>query len=125
MVRLDSGTVVRRPLIGLDTALYRTVRLDRTLDRLLLANRLARVQVLEDVVHQDSVALAGRNDELRRCRLEGFAREVDYAKLAHQATQALALPTPKPLLLDPHTYEGGAAAVVVVTLLKLFVFPTH
>ncbi|WP_161599413.1 hypothetical protein [Hymenobacter nivis] len=121
VVRLDSGTVVRRPLIGIDTTLYRSVRTDRALDQLLLANRAARVAVLEQVVRRDSSALADRAAELRRCRGEGRARESDFTQLVATTARLQDLPTPRPFLLDAHTYQGAGLGALALLLVKIFV----
>lgn len=109
VVSLDSGQTIRRPLIGLDTAFYRAVRL-----------KVDRLPLLEYGRTLDAQQVSQLQAELRRCRGQVDAAGQDFATLATVNTHLAALPTARPLLLDAHTYQGAAAGAVGLLLLKLF-----
>jgi hypothetical protein len=122
VVRLEVGEVVRRPMIGLDTATYRSTRLYVAGASQLLNVRAERIATLErSNLLADSTAAAALA-ELRRYQATAAANEADFQKLATSTRAVLGKPPAPPLLLDPHFYQGTLASAVAAVLLKLFVF---
>lgn len=120
MVRLDSGSVAKRPLVGIDTAAYRALRVSTALDQQQLAERAAQLSQLRAIVRHDSLATARTAKELRSSRLDVQAAHAALAQQQTLTSKALALPLRPPLLLDAHFYEGAGAAATLLALLKLF-----
>jgi hypothetical protein len=123
VVTLDSGTTVHRVLIGLDPATYRAVRQSQALDVQLLAVRGARIAALRRDSLLLAQAAAAQAAELRRCRAGLTAKDADFDQLAATAQQAVARPTARPLLLDPHTYQGAAGGAVLLLAMRLLLHP--
>ncbi len=121
MVTLDSGTTVRRALIGLDPATYRAVRQGQALDIQLLAVRGTRIAALRRDSLLLAEAVAIQATELRRCRASLTAKDAEFDQLAATARQAIARPTAHPLLLDQHTYQGAAGGIVLLLVMRLLV----
>jgi hypothetical protein len=121
IVRLDSGTVVRRPLIGIDTATYQAVRLGQDSDQQLLLVRAGRIAGLTAGRRADSLAYVRQGRELRASRLDIANLNGELTKSEVRNQKLLAQPLAKPWLLDPHFYQGTVLGVVVVTLLRLVV----
>ncbi|MDO7888247.1 hypothetical protein [Hymenobacter cheonanensis] len=122
VVRLDSGTVVRQRLVGIDTATYRSTRQYVATAGQLLLVRADRIAQLErDASLRDSVQTAYAT-ELRRSQASQAATEADYQRMRAAARVALASPPRPPWLLDSRTYKAGAAGTVLGVLLKVFVF---
>lgn len=121
MVRLEVGEVVRRPLIGIDTATYRTTRQYVAAAGQLLGVRAARIAQLERSTQLADSTTTAVLTELRRSKVTAAANEADFQKLV-ESTRALGKPPAPPLLLDPHFYQGTLAGAVAAVLLKLFVF---
>ena len=108
VVSLDSGQTIRRPLVGLDTAFYRAVRL-----------KVDRVGLLEYGRTLDAAQVSQLQAELRRCRGQLDGAGADFAALATVNTHLAALPTRPPLLLDTRLYAGAGAGVVLALLYSL------
>ena len=122
VVRLEVGDVARRPLIGLDTAAYRSTRQYVAAASQLLLVRADRITALERGARLSDSVQAAYADELRRCRAGAAATEASYQHMRQAARVALASPPRPPLLLDAHFYQGTLAGAVTTVLLKLFVF---
>jgi hypothetical protein len=120
VVRLEVGEVVRRPLIGIDTATYRSTRQYVAAAGQLLGVRAARIAQLERSTQLADSTTAAVLTELRRSKATAAANEADFQKLATRAV--LGKPPAPPLLLDSHFYQGTLAGAVAAVLLKLFVF---
>jgi hypothetical protein len=122
VVRLEIGDVAQRPLIGLDTATYRSTRqYVASAGQLLLvrADRIAQLERNGRLADSLQVAYAY---ELRRCQAGRAASDADYERMRAATRVALASPPRPPWLLDSHTYKGVGAGVVLAALLKAFVF---
>lgn len=122
VVRLDSGTTIHRPLVGLDTAAYRSLRVSTALDQRQLAERAAQLTQLRAILRHDSLATLRTADELRSTRLDVQAANVALAKQQTLTSKALALPLRPPLLLDSHFWTGTGLGAAAVLALKLFIF---
>ena len=122
MVRLLPGDMAQRPLIGLDTATYRSTRLYVATAGQLLLVRADRIAQLERAgLVADSVQVA-QATELRQCRADEQAARGDADRMRAAARVALASPPRPPWLLDGRTYKAGAAGTVLGLLLKVLVF---
>lgn len=119
VVTLDSGSTIRRPLIGLVPAAYQSIRLGRELDRQLLSGRAAEIAALRGVIIHDSLMAMSTAREVLQLRLDLSALNGELTKQQFRTRAALALPTARPLLLDPHTYKGALFGVVLLTVLRL------
>jgi hypothetical protein len=115
VVRLEIGDVAQRPLIGLDTATYRSTRqYVASASQLLLvrADRIAQLERNGRLADSAQVAYAA---ELRRCQAGRAASDADYERMRAAARVALASPPRPPWLLDSHTYKGvGLGALLAV-----------
>lgn len=120
--RLSAGDVVRAPLVGIDTATYRSTHAYvATASQLLLvrANRIAQLERSGRLADSVQTAYAA---ELRRCQAGRAASDADYEKMRTAARVALASPPRPPLLLDSRTYKGMGAGAAIGLLLKVLVF---
>lgn len=122
MVRLDSGSVAKRPLVGIDTAAYRALRVSTALDQQQLAERAAQLTQLRAILRHDSLATARTATELRSTRRDVQAAQAALAQQQTLTSKALALPLRPPLLLDGHFWTGTGVGATALVLLKLFVF---
>lgn len=122
VVRLDSGTTVHRPLVGIDTAAYRSLRVSTALDQQQLADRAAQLSQLRAILRHDSLATARTAQELRSSRLDVQAAHAALAQQQTLTSKALALPLRPPLLLDGHFWTGTGFGAAAFVLLKVFVF---
>jgi hypothetical protein len=113
---------VRRQLIGIDPSTYQAVREGQANDEQLLLVRAARITNLVATRRADSLAYVRQAAELRASHLDVAALNAELTQQEVRARKLLGQPLQKPLLLDGNTYKGGAAVVVVGTLLKIFVF---
>jgi hypothetical protein len=120
--QLRAGDVVRGPLIGIDTATYRSTRQYVAAAGQLLDVRAQRIATLERSNLLADSTTATALAELRRCRAGAAATEADYERMRQAARVALASPPRPPLLFDSHFYQGTAVGVVAALLLKVFVF---
>ena len=109
VVLLDSGTVLRRTLVGLDTTLYRAVRL-----------KVQRVDLLEYGRSLSLLQTSQLQAELRRSRAQLLASNKDFDALAEVNKKLVALPLAKPLVFDRNTYIGAGIGAVALVALKLF-----
>ena len=109
VVSLDSGQTIRRPLVGLDTAFYRAVRL-----------KVDRVGLLEYGRTLDAAQVLQLQAELRRCRGQVDLGNHDFEALAAVNTKLAALPVRPPLLLDGRFYSGCGVGAVALLALKIF-----
>jgi len=109
VVTLDSGTVARRFYRCMDSTTYRQVRQQVAQ----LPGLRQRVQLLEydRGLLQQSVA---------QQRAAGQQAGRDFGALAADTRALAAQPLARPLLLDPHTYQGAGAGVLALLALKLF-----
>jgi hypothetical protein len=123
VVTLDSGTTVRRALIGLDPSTYQGLRRAQFVDAQLLRVRAGRLQAMGRDSLLAAQTAAVQAEELRRCRAGLAARDADFDQLAAAARQAAARPVARPVLLDPHTYQGAAAGAVLLLALRLLLHP--
>ena len=123
VVRLDSGTTLRRPLIGLDPAYYQRLRQAYAADTTLLGVRAARLAALGRQAALADTALAHRTQALRASQAALATSQADFARLQQQAQAALARPAARPLLLDAHTYLGAALGTAAGLLLALLLHP--
>lgn len=122
MVRLAVGDVAQRPLIGLDTATYRSTRQYVAAASQLLLVRADRIAALERGARLSDSVKTAYAAELRRCRAGAAATEADYERMRQAARVVLASPPRPPLLLDAHFYQGtalGAVAALVIRALLL------
>lgn len=110
IVLLDSGQTVHRVLVGVDTTIYRAIRL-----------KVARVDLLEYSRTLSLLQVGQLQAELRRSRAELLSSGKDLDALADINKQLAALPLAKPLLIDPHTFVGVGVGVALVIALKLFI----
>jgi hypothetical protein len=120
VVRLEVGDVAKRPLIGIDTATYRSTRQYVAAAGQLLLVRADRITALERGAKLSDSVRTAYADELRRCRAGAASTSADYDRMRQAARVALASPPRPPLLLDGHFYQGtalGAVAVMVITAL--------
>jgi hypothetical protein len=122
VVRLEVGDVAKRPLIGIDTATYRSTRQYVAAAGQLLLVRADRITALERGAKLSDSVRTAYADELRRCRAGASATSADYERMRQAARVALASPPRPPLLLDGHTYKGVGLGGVLAVLLKVFVF---
>ena len=109
VVLLDSGQVIRRPLVGIDTTYYRAVRL-----------KVARADLLEYGRTLSLLQVSQLQAELRRSRQQLLTSGKDFDALADINKQLAGLPLAKPLLVDPHTYIGVGIGAAALVALKLF-----
>lgn len=109
IVLLDSGQTVHRVLVGVDTTMYRAIRL-----------KVARVDLLEYSRTLSQMQVGQLSAELRRSRAELVTSGKDLDALADINKQLAALPLAKPLIIDPHTFIGVGVGAALVIALKLF-----
>jgi hypothetical protein len=121
VVRLDSGTTVRRQLIGIDPSTYQAVREGQANDEQLLLVRAARITNLVATRRADSLAYVRQAAELRASHLDVAALNAELTKQEVRTRQALATPPGPPLLLDRHTYTGAGGGALLLLLLNLFI----
>jgi len=121
IVRLDSGAVAKRPLVGIDTAAWRAIRVNTALDQRQLADRAAQIKQLNDLRRLDSTSTMRLADEAASTRRDNEQLHEALRKQEAISSKVLALPLRPPLLADTHTYIGGGAAVFLVALVKLFI----
>lgn len=124
VVRLDSGMVVTRPLVGIDTAAYTSIRVTQALNQAALALRARRILGLKAIIASDSADNLKQAAELAATRHDVAQLRQDVVAEQQRTQKALALPVQKPFFLDPNTYKGGLVALVAATLIKVFVFPS-
>ena len=122
VVRLEVGDVAKRPLIGLDTATYRSTRQYVAAVSQLLLVRADRITALERGARLSDSVQAAYADELRRCQAGAAATEASYQHMRQAARVALASPPRPPLLLDSHLYKGVGLGGVLAVALKLLIF---
>ena len=124
--RLDSGTVARGPLIGLDTATYHSTMNYVSGAKVLLGARADRIAQLERDGQTATQQLAAAESELRRCRAEAKLDAADFHTVVVEGQKLAGKPPALPLLLDGHFYKGvgtgGVLAAAAAVLLKVFVF---
>ncbi len=116
VVTLDVGTVVHRPLIGLDTSYYRTVRL-RVAQ---LETMPARVALLEHGEQLNSRSITQLQAALAACESHGARTRDEFSQLAQVNAVLAATPRRRPLLIEPRFYQGvfaGALGALVGGLL--------
>lgn len=121
VVRLDSGTIARRALVGIDTAAYRSMRVNTALDQRQLAERAAQLKQLNALRRLDSISTMRLADEAASTRRDNEQLHKALRKQEVISSKALALPLRPPLLLDSHTYIGAGAAAIFLAALKLFI----
>ena len=109
VVLLDSGTVLRRTLVGIDTTMYRAIRL-----------KVERTELLEYGRSLSLLQVGQLQAELRRSRQQVLLGGKDFNALAEVNRKLAALPLAKPLVLDPHTYLGVGLGAALLVGLKLF-----
>lgn len=122
VVRLDSGTVTKRALIGIAPAAYLALREERATDEQLLLVRASRIATLQAQHRADSLDRQATSSELRSTRLDIARLNAELTSQEVRTRKLLALPLQRPLLLDGHTYVGGLAGLLGAALLKVFVF---
>lgn len=122
MVRLATGDMARQPLIGLDTATYRSTRQYVAAAGQLLLVRADRIAALERSGRLADSVQAAYAVELRRCQAGAAATTADYERMRDAARVALASPPRPPWPLDGRTYKAGGAGVVLGLVLKAFLF---
>lgn len=115
--------VIMRPLIGIDTAAYRSLRITQALNEAALGVRARRITTLKAIIASDSVATVKQAAELAASRHDVATLRQDVVAEQQRTQKALSLPMQKPFFLDPNTYKGGVLALVAATLIKVFVFP--
>jgi len=112
-VRLDSGTVVLRPLVGFAPDAYEQLQADRTADSLLLRLRGERLLNRQAQRRNDSLALGAYSGEIRRLREERAHAYAQQSRLELQMEKVLSRPLQKPFLLSPQTYKGALGGVLL------------
>lgn len=122
VVRLDSGSVTKRALIGLDPGAYQDLRQERATDEQLLLVRASLIRTQRAQLRADSIERAATGNELRSTRLDIARLNAELTSQEVRTRKLLAQPLQKPLLLDGHTYVGGLAGLVGAALLKVLVF---
>ena len=110
VVRLDSGSIARRPLVGLDTAAWRSMRVNTALDQRQLAERAAQIVQLNALRRLDSLSTMRLADEAASTRRDNADLHQALRKQEARTKQVLALPLRPPLLLDSHTWLGTGQA---------------
>lgn len=121
VVRLDSGSMAKRALVGIDTAAYRSLRVNTALDQRQLAERAAQIKQLNDLRRLDSLSTMRLADEAASTRRDNADLHKALRKQEAISSKALALPLRPPLLLDSHTYIGGGVTAILLAALKLFI----
>lgn len=121
VVRLDSGVVIKRNLVGIDPQAYESLRVNTALDQQQLAARAAQLAQLRDILRQDSLVTQRSTGELSATRRDNAALSAALRRQETLASKALALPLRPPLLLDAHTYIGCGASIALLGLLKLLI----
>ncbi|MGI4864198.1 MAG: hypothetical protein ACRYFZ_09775 [Janthinobacterium lividum] len=123
IVRLDSGSTAKRPLVGIDTATWRSIRTSAAIDQQQLAERAAQLRQWRELHVHDSLATVQVARELHATRTDNAKLSTAFTQQADRANKALALPLRPPLLLDGRLYTGvatgGVLAVVVRVGIKL------
>lgn len=119
MYRLSAGDVVRGPLIGLDTATYRSTSQYVASATQLLDARAGRIATLERARLLADSTTQAQAAELRRCRGEVVASAKDYEHMRSAARAVLAQQPRPPLLLDSHFYKGVATGGVLAGAIRL------
>jgi hypothetical protein len=108
-------------MLGVDSSTYHGTRLyiDQLKERLAKAEK--RVAPLESRVVLGDITTNVAREEVLRERKASTRKDSAFTVLHGHATDALALPVRKLLLLDPNFYKGTGVGAAVVLLLKFVV----